>query len=214
MSVPAPTSSLLRLAETRDPPLDPSPDEARSELRRELLRPEYNEQNLVRRALTWAERQLSRGLDAAADAPPLSTLAAMVILVALVGLVAWLLSRARRTARTRDEDRAVLTGEVVTADDLRARAEAALAEGRHEDAVVDAFRAVATRQVERGKLADAPGATAHEVALELGREFPHLREQVDRGGALFDAVLYGDRPASAAQARSVLALDDELVVRR
>jgi hypothetical protein len=205
---------VLRLAEPRDPPLTPSPDEARSELRRELLRPEYNEQNLVQRVLTWTERQLGRGLDAAADAPPLSTLAAMVILVALVGLVAWLLSRARRTARTRDDDRAVLTDEVVSADELRARAEAALAEGRHEDAVVDGFRAVATRQVERGRLADAPGATAHEVALELGREFPHLRERVEAGGALFDAVLYGDRPASAAQARSVLALDDELLVRR
>jgi hypothetical protein len=198
----------------RDPPLTPTPDEARSDLRRELLRPEYNEQNLVQRLLTWFERQLDKGLDAAADAPPLSTLAAMVILVGLVVLLGWLASRARRSARSRDDDRAVLTGEVVTADELRARAEAALAAGRHEDAVVDGFRAVATRQVERGRLADAPGATAHEVALALGREFPHLRDRVDRGGALFDAVLYGDRPATAAQAESVIALDDELLARR
>jgi len=204
----------LMLAEPRDPPLRPSPDEARSELRRELLRPEYNETNLVQRFLTWAERQLGKGLDAASDAPPLSTLAGMLILVGLVALIGWLLSRARRTARSRVEDRAVLTDEVVSADELRARAEAALAEGRHEDAVVDGFRAVATRQVERGRLANAPGATAHEVALALGREFPHLRERVDQGGALFDAVLYGDRPATADQARSVLTLDDELVVRR
>jgi hypothetical protein len=205
--------SLLRLV-PRDPPLVPTPDEARTKLRRELLRPEYNEQNLVQRVLTWLERQLGKGLDVAADAPPLSTLAAMVILVGLVALIGWLLSRARRTARSRDDGRAVLTDEVISADELRARAEAALAEGRHEDAVVDAFRAVATRQVERGRLADAPGATAHEVALQLGDEFPHLRAQVERGGALFDAVLYGDRPATASQARSVLDLDDELVVRR
>jgi len=64
------------------------------------------------------------------------------------------------------------------------------------------------------RLADAPGATAHEVALALGREFPHLRGRVDAAGALFDAVLYGDRPATAAQAASVIALDDELLVRR
>lgn len=198
----------------RDPPLTPPPDEARSKLRRELLRPEYNEQDLVRRILAWLERQLGRGIDAAADAPPLSTLAAMVILVGLVGLLGWLLSRARRTARTREADRAVLTDEVISADALRARAEAALAEGRHEDALVDGFRAVATRQVERGRLADAPGATAHEVALALGREFPHLRGRVEEGGALFDAVRYGDRPASAAQARGVISLDDELLVRR
>ena len=199
---------------TRDPPLVPTPDEARSKLRRELLRPEYNEQNLVQRFLSWTERQLGKGLDAAADAPPLSTLAAMVILVGLVGLLGWLLSRARRTARAREEDRAVLTDEIISADELRARAEAALADGRHEDAVIDGFRAVATRQVERGRLPDAPGATAHEVAVALGREFPHLRQRVDNGGALFDAVLYGDRPATAAQAESVIALDDELLVRR
>jgi hypothetical protein len=205
--------SLLRLV-PRDPPLVPTPDEARTKLRRELLRPEYNEQNVVQRVLTWLERQLGKGLDVAADAPPLSTLAAMVILVGLVALIGWLLSRARRTARSRDDGRAVLTDEVISADELRARAEAALAEGRHEDAVVDAFRAVATRQVERGLLADAPGATAHEVALALGREFPHLRERVDRCGALFDAVLYGDRPATSTQAAGVLALDDELLVRR
>lgn len=198
----------------REPPVTPTPDEARSELRRELLRPEYNEQNLVQRILTWVERQLTRGLDAAADAPPLSTLAAMLILVALVGLLGWLVSRARRTARSREEERAVLTDEVISADELRARAEAALADGRHEDAVIDGFRAVATRQVERGRLTDTPGATAHEVALALGLEFPHLRERFASGGALFDAVLYGDRPASAAQATSVLALDDELLARR
>jgi hypothetical protein len=205
--------NLLRMV-PRDPPLVPTPDEARSDLRRELLRPEYNEQNLVQRLLTWLERQLGRGLDAAADAPPLSTLAAMLILVGLVVLLGWLMSRARRTTRSRDDDRAVLTDEVISADALRARAEAALAEGRHEDAVVDGFRAVATRQVERGRLADAPGATAHEVAQALGYEFPHLRERVDRGGNLFDAVLYGDRPATAAQAQSVIALDDELMARR
>ena len=60
-----------------DPPLDPTPDEARSRLRRELLRPEYNEQNLLQRFMRWVERQVGRGLEAAADAPPLSTLAAI-----------------------------------------------------------------------------------------------------------------------------------------
>ena len=197
-----------------DPPLDPPADEARSRLRRELLKPEYNEQNLLRRFFGWVERQIGKGLDAAADAPPLSTLAAMCVLVGLVVLLGWLASRARRTARTRDDDRAVLTAEVVSADELRARAEAALAAGRHEDAVVDGFRALTVRQIERGRLDDSPGATAHEVVLALGSEFPHLRARVEDGGNLFDAVLYGDRPATAEQAAGVIALDDELLARR
>lgn len=206
--------TLLAGRDPRDPPLTPTPDDARSALRRELLRPEYNDQNLLQRFLDWVGRQVDKGVDAASGAPPLSTLAFMLILVGLVGLIVWLASRARRTARTREEGGAVLTDEVVTADELRARAEAALSAGRHEDAVVDGFRAVATRQVERGRLANAPGATAHEVAVALGTEFPHLRDRVVGGGALFDAVLYGDHPATAAQAAAVIALDDELLARR
>jgi hypothetical protein len=197
-----------------DPPLDTPPDEARSKLRGELLRPEYNEQNLVQRILGGVERQVTRGLDAASHAPPLSTLAAMVLFVGLVLLLAWLLSRARRTARATGEDRAVLTTEVVSADELRARAETALASGRHEEAVVDGFRALTVRQIERGRLADAPGATAHEVVIALGAEFPHLSARVQTAGTLFDAVLYGGRAATAGQATGVIALDDELLVRR
>ena len=73
-------------------------------------------------------------------------------------------SRAPGTPRGRRTAAAVLTEEVVTADELRARAEAALEAGRFEEAVVEGFRAVAVRQVERGRLSDTPGATAHEVA--------------------------------------------------
>lgn len=197
-----------------DPPLDPPPDEAHSDLRRELLRPEYNENNLVQRLLDGVERQVTRALDAASQAPPLSTLAPMVLFAALAILLAWFISRARRTARASAEDRAVLTEEAVSADELRRRAQAALAEGRHEDAVVDGFRALTVRQIERGRLADIPGATAHEVAVALATEFPHLGPRVTAGGNLFDAVLYGDRPADADQAAGILALDDELLVRR
>ena len=216
MTAPAWTYALHTRLPDRlmDPPLDPSGDEARSKLRRELLRPEYNKQNFFERFLEWVSRRINRGLQAASDAPPLSTLATMVIFLALALGLAFLVSRARRTARSKQEKRAVLTDEVVSADELRARALAALAEGRHEDAVVDGFRALAVRQVERGRLADNPGATAHEVALDLAAEFPHLRQKVHGSANLFDAVLYGDRPATHEQASAVLTLDDELTVRR
>ena len=197
-----------------DPPLDPSGDQARSELRRELLQPEYHQQNVLQQVVDWVERKVSGTLDAASGAPPLSTLAAMVVFVALVAALVWLASRARRTARTRDLDRAVLTEEVVTAAELRARAEAALAAARHEEAVVEGFRALTVRQVERGRLSDTPGATAHEVAVTLAAEYPPLGTRVDESALLFDSVLYGDRPATREQAGSVLALDDDLVVRR
>jgi len=193
-----------------DPPLDPSGDQARSELRRELLQPEYHQQNVLQQVVDWVERKVSGTLDAASGAPPLSTLAAMVVFVALVAALVWLASRARRTARTRDLDRAVLTEEVVTAAELRARAEAALAAARHEEAVVEGFRALTVRQVERGRLENAPGATAHEVAARLAADHPAHADRVAGTARLFEEVLYGDRPATREQATGVLALDDEL----
>jgi hypothetical protein len=197
-----------------EPPLDPSGAEARSKLRRELLRPEYHQQNLFQQVVSWLIRKVGTGLDRASQAPPLSTLMAMLLFVALALALAWLVSRARRTAREKDEKHAVLTEESVTADELRARAEAALEAGRFEEAVVEGFRAIAVRQVERGRLSDTPGATAHEVAEALAREYAATADRVHQSARLFDAVLYGDRPADREQAASVLALDDDLVVRR
>ena len=197
-----------------DPPLDPSGSEARGKLRRELLRPEYHDQNLLQRFLDWMIRKVSSGIDQASQAPPLSTFMAMLVFVALVLGLAWLASRARRTARDRDPKPAVLTDEVISADELRARAEAALEAGRFEEAVVDGFRALAVRQVERGRLADTPGATAHEVADTLATEYAAMGDRVRASALLFDGVLYGDRPASREQAQTVLTLDDDLVVRR
>jgi len=193
-----------------DPPLDPTPDQARSLLRRELLAPDYHDQDLVQRLITWLERLVGRGVESASGAPPLQALAVMVLAVALVAGLVLLLSRTRRTARAGVERRSVLTDEAVTAAELRARAVLALDEGRCEDSLVDAFRALALRQVERGRLEDSPGATAHEVAIALAAEHPHQRERVDTCADLFDSVLYGDRRAGREQALAMLSLDDDL----
>jgi Domain of unknown function (DUF4129) len=196
-----------------EPPLDPSPDEARHLLERELVRPEYHRHHVLDQLLDRIDRFVNGTVDAASNAPPLSTFLAMVAFLLLALALAWLLSRARRTARS-DHDRAVVAAdEVVTATELRRRAERALAEGRNADAVVDGFRALAVRQVERGWLDDLPGATAHEVAAAVGVAHPDARGQVDRTALLFDQVRYGDRPASRDQATDVLALDDTLAGR-
>ena len=197
-----------------DPPLDPTGAEARARLRRELLRPEYHDQFFLQRIVNWLSRQLDSGLGRASQAPQLSTLMAMVLFVGLALALGWLVSRARRTARDRGAKAPVLTDEVVTADELRARAEAALAAGRCEEALIEAFRALTVRQVERGRLDDAPGATAHEVADSLALVHPDRADRVRAGALLFDEVRYGDRPATPGQAGSVLALDDDLMARR
>ncbi|KAA1419066.1 DUF4129 domain-containing protein [Nocardioides humilatus] len=211
-----PLVSLLGMAAVRlsDPPLDPSGGEARSWLRKELAKPEYNETNPIERIIDWVSRLFDDGTGAAADFPVIGTFAAILVVLLLVVGVGMLASRARRTAQARAGREPALGDESVTAAQLRARAEAALAEGRFDDALVDAYRALAVQQVERGRVDDLPQATAHELAAALGREFPAQRHLVDRSADLFDAVLYGDHPATREQAIDVLALDDELSGRR
>jgi hypothetical protein len=195
------------------PPLDPSPDEARHLLERELVRPEYHRHNLLDRLLDWIDRFVDGAVDAASGSSPLSTFLAMVAFLLLALALGWLLSRARRTARTERAAAVVGADERLAAADLRRRAEAALAAGRHAEAVVEGFRALAVRQVERGWLDDLPGATAHEVAAAVGTAHPDARGRVDRTAVLFDEVRYGDRPATRDQAAEVLALDDTLAGR-
>lgn len=194
--------------------IDPGPEEARSLMRRELLDPQYYRDDLIGRLIAWLDRQLSRGIDAAINLPAFGTFAAMLIAVLLIGGLAWLLSRTRRSAGAAREKHSVLTDEVITAAQLRARAEAALAAGRLEDAMTDGYRALAVRQVERGRLDNTPGTTAQEAARALGGEYPSHRSRIGGTAVLFDAVLYGDRPATRAQAVDVLELDDEIGSRR
>jgi hypothetical protein len=197
-----------------EPPLVPAPDDARSRLRRELLDPAYHQQDLLQRLLTWVDRRLSGLLDATSRAPEVSTVVAMVVLVALALGLGLLVSRVRRHARAESTDRAVLTGEAVTARELRERAEAALAAGRHEEAVVEGFRALTLRQVERGRLPDTPGATSHEVARALAGEHPEHAVRIDHVALLFDRVLYGEHRTDRDAAAGVLGLDDALTERR
>ena len=205
-----PTTTVLAL----DPPLDPDGQEAREALARELVRPEYHRTDLLRRILHWVERLFDDNVQRASGSGPLTWLLATVVLVGLALGVLLLVSRARRTARAAGpRDAPARTGEVVTAAELRARAEAALAEGRLEDALVDGYRALAVRQVERDRVEDVPQATAHELAGALGDAFPGHRDRIHGAADLFDAVLYGDRPATREQAAGVLQLDDELAGR-
>lgn len=193
-----------------DPPLDPSPEEGRDLLRRELLDPDYHRDDVLGRMLEWLRRTVIDVLDAASGAPPLSTFAAMAVGLLLVLALLWLVTRTRASPRLGATPGAVLPDESVTAAEWRERAQRAHADGRHSEALVDAFRALAAGQVEQGRLADTPGATAHEVAEALRSAYPEQAAGMSEGARLFDLVLYGDREATGEQAELLLALDTEL----
>jgi len=195
-------------------PLDPSPDEGRSWLRRELLHPDYQQDDLLQRLLDWVERVIGDGVEAAGRTPSLSLFAAMLVLLLLVLGVAWLLSRTDRAGGRRRPSHSPLVDPRLSAATLRERAEAAFAAEQYGEALVDAFRATATRHLERGDLDDVPGLTAHEVAEAMAATHPSHAAGITEVARDFDLVLYGDRPVTREQASAARALDDELGRRR
>ncbi len=204
----------MRWGPLPDPPLVPTPEQGRELLRRELLDPAYHQDDVMQRLLDWLRRWVLDVLDAASNAPPLSAFAAMAIGLLLVLALMWLATRARTAPHRRAGADSVLLDASVSASQWRARAERALTEGRHSDALIDGFRALVARQVERGRLDLVPAPTAREVTHALRSAYPDQAAEMSEGARLFELVLYGDRRATPEQAAFVLALDDELAVAR
>lgn len=192
--------------------LDPSRDEARRWLAEELSGAEYNRpEPVIQRIIDW----LLERLDALVQLIPGSTGLSQLLLVAVVALavVALVFAVRGRLRQGRLRERgtgAVLDEPHLTARDYRARAETARQRGDWDAALLDSYRALAASASERTLLDDAPGRTAHEIALALTVTFPEhdasLRSAADR----FDDVRYGERHATRAQAETVRDLDATL----
>lgn len=187
----------------------PDPDQARSWLERELRRSEYH-QGVLDRFFSWLHDLWNQLTQAALGATPLSTGAAALVLIALVVLVVLVAARVRREPLHARPGEHVLVPGQVTPQEHRSAAEAALREGAYDRAIVEAFRALASRAVQRGDVSDRPGLTAHELSADLRPVHPEHASDLDHCSKLFDLVFYGDQPANEAGARSVLDLDEAL----
>lgn len=197
----------------RDPPLDPSGDEARNALRRELIRPEYNDRDPVQLLLDWVEGLIDDTVTAASGAPTVAVAVTIMVALALLTVTMLLVSRTHRSARADASAPAVLGDEAISADAWRRRAEQALAAGDAAGALVDGFRALAVRQIEQDRIDDVPQATARELARALASAFPDHADDLGASAGVFDEVLYGDHPATTDQARRMLDLDDQVTGR-
>ncbi|MEO5709779.1 MAG: DUF4129 domain-containing protein [Nocardioidaceae bacterium] len=190
--------------------LRPDPGQARSWVEREMSRPEY-QRSLVERFLSWLGDLWDGLTSAASGASPLSAgvaVALLVVVVALLATVAGRIRRERAPAPARGGD--VLVAREVSPEDHRAAAERARADGRFAEALVEAFRALASRSLRRGLVEPRPGLTAHELAADLSPAFPAHADALRLSAALFDLVFYGEQDAAAADVDSVLGLDEEL----
>lgn len=189
--------------------LTPDPDPARSWVRAELARSEY-QPTLYERVRGFILDRFNDLIDGARHVGQLSTPVALALLIAIVALLVVVLSRLRPAARRRREPVAVFDEERADAAAHRLRARRALDEARFDDALVEAMRAIASGLIERDLLSDLPSLTAREVTSAAQRSFPGLAERLESAVVGFDAVRYGDRHADRGAAEQMLALVRDL----
>lgn len=195
------------------PPLSPSSEQARELLRAELAKGQYaDRRSVLQRVLEWLDELLQPG----SSGPGVAGVVLWALLVAvLVTLAVLVARRLRRDPRAQTSaPGGLFEAGPATADEHRDRSRAALTSGAWGTAVVEAFRAIARRGVERTVLADAPGLTALEVALALAAAFPSSEQELHRSAATFDEVRYGERSATEAQARALIDLEQHLAASR
>jgi hypothetical protein len=189
--------------------LRPDPGQARSWVERELSRAEYH-RPLLERFVSWLRGLWESLTRSALDASPLSAGVAVLVAVVVLALVVVVAARLRRDPAVPGRAPSLLGVADASPEEHRAAAEAALAAGRPDTALVEAFRAVASRALGRGLVDARPGLTAHELADDLSPAFPAHAADLARSAGLFDRVFYGEQPVEAGAARSVLALDAAL----
>lgn len=190
--------------------LFPDPGTGRQWLREELSRPKYRE-SLVDRFNRWFD-ELVAGLQDVGNVG-LDPVLALVLLVLLGAAAAFLLSRLRANPVSAERSAAVFAEARLSAAEHRRLAGSALGDGRWDEAVVEAVRALASGLFERGLVEEHTDVTVQELIAGTSRFFPQHRERLTRVGRTFDATRYGGRAAHEAEARDAVALELELSTR-
>ncbi|MGL5809071.1 MAG: hypothetical protein ACRCYQ_03910 [Nocardioides sp.] len=189
---------------------DPSPDQARELLRRELAKPEYNDRSVLDRIAEWILGDLDLDGPTGPGVTLPSAIAAGLIFVLLLASIAFIASRTRRTRSTRSRDREVFGETGVSAAEYRARMNRAWAAGDFDAVVVDGYRAVAAGAIESGSIDDIPAATARELAVAMSAVVSAAEagrgDRLAAAARLFDEVRYGGLAAGQAQAHGILDL--------
>lgn len=191
------------------PTLDP--DEARSRIREELAKSEYDDSEgfvawLLRVIEEWLI-SLVDGIDGSSATQAGIAIALALLLVAGAVLVLRRTRLIRRGATLRVA--AALDAEpVLSADELREAARSAITAQRFDDATVLALRAL-VRDLEARTLLDVTaGMTAHEAASAASRPFPDLTGRLQLGADAFDTAAYSHRSATSKHAEDLLRLTE------
>lgn len=193
-------------------PVDIGRDQARDLAERELLDPVYAnaEPPWWQKVASWAMEKVGDLLDRVGDAT--GNLLWLIVLGAVGALVTFVvIRRIGGVQRTGVGAREVFSDALLTANDHRSLAQAAAGREDWSGAVRESFRAIVRQLEERGALDIRPGRTADEAAHDAGVRFAELRVDLERAARTFDEVVYGARPATADEYRTLLDLDRRLI---
>lgn len=193
-------------------PLEPSRDEGRELLERELDRPEYQREfggplrETFDAMIGWLEDNL--GSIGGVTIPWGPVLLALLLLGAI--LVVILLVRPRLQAAAAPDEELLDTDHGMTAAALRTRADEQLRAGQLDEAYRDLFRAVVRSTEERGILPDQAGRTATEAAFAVGTAFADQAQSLQRCADRFNLSRYGGGSVSEEDCRELAELDETL----
>ncbi len=193
-----------------EPPVTPDATTARQWAVDELSRPEYHHaDNLLVRLLRWLSEQF-HGVPVLGVSPGLAALVVVGILAVVVLVALWVAGPVRRSRRAVGGRSVLGHDDRRTAAQLRSAADAAAAGGDYSLAVAERFRAIVRDLEERAVLDERPGRTALEVSAEAGRVLLTAARALADGAELFDDVVYGQRPATAADDAAMRAADQQV----
>jgi hypothetical protein len=192
-----PSDGMMIVAVT---PLDPSADEARRLLIRELSAPEYAaaQPTLLDRIAgairDWFESLTFGGLS---GPPALGVVVVLGIVVVALVLAFFLFGMPRLQQRSRVSGELFGVNDARSSDELRAAAEELASRSDYAGATAEMYRAIARGLSERAVLTTTPGTTAHDFAARAAAGFPDFRDQLAQAATTFDEVRYLGRAGSA-----------------
>ncbi|WP_062203685.1 DUF4129 domain-containing protein [Streptomyces sp. NBRC 109706] len=193
-------------------PLGVPRDPAREAAERELSQHAYtqHEPGLVRRAWNWLWERLFGTLESAAFHAPGGWLGLLIIVLLVAALLLAIRLRlgALRGAAGPGRGGTLFTDRPRTSAEHRAAAAEHAAAGHWNEAVRERMRAIVRALEERALLEPRPGRTATEAATEAAHALPDLGPRLLAAAALFDAVSYGEQPATADDYARLTALDE------
>lgn len=207
--------SLRQLSLTLDP------DEARRLAEEELSKSTYDEAKP-----TWFDRLAQSIADfltnllnpSGGDGSLIGLIATVLVVLAIIAVVVVIIVRGRPRAflTSKIPSDGLLFGEeeTRTAAELRSAALERAAAADWTDAIVLQFRALARGTMERGAVADRPGATVTAFAREAARAFPQSDEELAQSARTFDDVRYLRKPGTKEAFDFLLRVDHDVQKQR